>query len=92
MSPHIRCSCGHILPLVDEPSGRSIECPACGKPQFVPNLASVLAMSNARGQRVGELRFEPDRMPDTIPFLDQDRQDFEDEGYEPPQFGPRRPR
>jgi hypothetical protein len=93
MSPHIRCACGQVLPLADEPCGRNIECPGCGAPHYVPNLASVVALSNARGQRVGQLRFEPDRMPETLPFLDDPRQDQDDdERYEPPTFGPRRPR
>ncbi len=86
MSPHLRCTCGHELPLADVAQGREIKCPACGVPQFVPSLASVMAMSNARGQRVARLNFEEDRTLQAQPFLD------DEEGYEPPDFNLRRPR
>ena len=80
MSPHIRCTCGQILPLVDEPRGRNVECPGCGVAQFVPNLASVVALSNARGLRAAPLRFEGEPFTEGLPFLDEDSRRDQDEG------------
>jgi hypothetical protein len=59
---------------------------------FVPNLASVVALSNVRGQRVSNLPLELERIPESLPFFEEPRGIDLDEEYEPPTFGPRRPR
>jgi hypothetical protein len=93
MTPHIRCCCGQSIELADEARGRNTQCPRCGAPMFVPNLASVVALSNVRGQRVGNLALELERIPESLPFFEEPRGiDLDDEGYEPPMFSPRRPR